>query len=444
MRINNLKEKLKREIKETLIHKELNTKKTKIKEPIIIGITGSRGKSSVAYMLHKFIKCLGYKSILYSSIEIDSDLSYAKKHFAVDNPIKDKKVLLSAVEQSIAQNADFLILEINERAINLGIIDDVEFDIRVLTNIIEKQNEVFYENYVELKKSFLINSREDEKLVYIVKDNFCRQLIDELKNKNQTIISTPYLIERFNIDKNKVNYLISSNEQIGSIDGIKFNLKIDNENYEIRSNMLFTYSCFNITCVIAVLRLLNLYDHNKFLEFIKVFRIPGRDEKITFNNRNIIISLNLVPQLEELYKYKTMGQINNIIVVTGATGTGFKGWKNEFSTDLINKDKELAMKFAYNYLNKFADTVIVTKTDLGTTSIDNLFELQKSLLSNSKKQFFVKNRKKAIEIAILNSNENDAIFISGRGNREILCVSYDKISFSKDIDLLEQVLKEVK
>ena len=94
MRINNLKEKLKREIK----------------EPIIIGITGSRGKSSVAYMLHKFIKCLGYKSILYSSIEIDSDLSYAKKHFAVDNPIKDKKVLLSAVEQSIAQNADFLIL----------------------------------------------------------------------------------------------------------------------------------------------------------------------------------------------------------------------------------------------------------------------------------------------------------------------------------------------
>ena len=82
-------------------------------------------------------------------------------------------------------------------------------------------------------------------------------------------------------------------------------------------------------------------------------------------------------------------------------------------------------------------------TDLGTTNIDELFELQNNLLSDSIDKSFVKDRKEAIKKAILNSKENDIIFISGRGNREILCSSYEKISLSKDIDLLKQILSEV-
>lgn len=443
MRINKLKEKLKQEIKEKLFKKENKNKSEKVKEPIIIGITGSRGKSSVAYMLHNFLKNLGYKSILYSSIEIDSELSYVKKKFAVDNPIKSKAVLLNAVEQCMDQNADFLILEVNERAIKLGIIDDVEFDIRVLTNIIEKQNEVFYSDYVDIKKKFLLDSNDDEKLVYVVKDLFCKQLMNELKNKNQTIISTPYLVDRYDLDLNKINCLISSNNPIDSINGVKFDLRINKNNYLINSNLLFSYSCFNISCVIAILNLLNVYDNKKFNNFLDRIVIPGRDEKISFKNRTIIISVNLAPQLEELNKYKLQGQVNNIIVVTGATGVGFKGWKNEFSEELVNKDKELAMKFAYNYINRYADSIVVTMTDLGTTNIDELFELQNNLLSNSINKSFVKDRKEAIKKAILNSKENDIIFISGRGNREILCSSYEKISLSKDIDLLKQILSEV-
>ena len=443
MRINKLKEKLKQEIKEKLFKKENKNKSEKVKEPIIIGITGSRGKSSVAYMLHSFLKNLGYKSILYSSIEIDSELSYVKKKFAVDNPIKSKAVLLNAVEQCMDQNADFLILEVNERAIKLGIIDDVEFDIRVLTNIIEKQNEVFYSDYVDIKKKFLLDSNDDEKLVYVVKDLFCKQLMNELKNKNQTIISTPYLVDRYDLDLNKINCLISSNNPIDSINGVKFDLRINKNNYLINSNLLFSYSCFNISCVIAILNLLNVYDNKKFNNFLDRIVIPGRDEKISFKNRTIIISVNLAPQLEELNKYKLQGQVNNIIVVTGATGVGFKGWKNEFSEELVNKDKELAMKFAYNYINRYADSIVVTMTDLGTTNIDELFELQNNLLSDSINKSFVKDRKEAIKKAILNSKENDIIFISGRGNREILCSSYEKISLSKDIDLLKQILSEV-
>ena len=120
MKIRLLEEKLVNELKNTkLKYRKKDYEKIK-KEPIIIGITGSRGKSSVCYLLHQYLKNKGYKSVLYSSIEIDSELSYTKKHCAVDNPLKSRETLLNAVCQCIDSNADFLILEVNERA-NLGI-----------------------------------------------------------------------------------------------------------------------------------------------------------------------------------------------------------------------------------------------------------------------------------------------------------------------------------
>lgn len=49
------------------------TKEKNRKEEIkIIGITGSSGKTTVANIIHEYLKRLGKKSVLYSSAKIDS------------------------------------------------------------------------------------------------------------------------------------------------------------------------------------------------------------------------------------------------------------------------------------------------------------------------------------------------------------------------------------
>lgn len=445
MRIERLKNKLKE-----VLGKEKNNIKLKInkekteeikKEPIIIGVTGSRGKSSVCYILHQYLKSLGYKSILYSSIEIDSDLSYVKKHSAVDNPLKSKKSLLSAIEQCINSNADYLILEVNERAIDLGLIDDIEFDIKVLTNIVEKQNEVFYPDYVNIKKRFLRNSSKDEKLILVVKDNHCCDLINELSAESLRLITSPYLKQKYNVNTNYLDYIINSTkEPFDSLDGVNFCIENRKKTEIFSSKLLFPYSTFNIACVYAVLNELDVYDDKRFHELLQKIYIPGRDEVIKFNDRILIISVNLVPQLEYLRKYILN---NKLIVVTGATGIGFKGWLNEFDEEKVLKDKELSINFAYNYIIKNADELYITLSDSGSSNKIELLNKQQKIVDNKIKCFVDLNRKNAIKSAILNSQPHDVIFISGRGNREILCDSKDNITLSKDIDLLSQIFSEL-
>lgn len=54
-------------INDSLLQERINNKKLKI-----IGITGSRGKSSTAYILFKYLKSINIRVSMYSSIGIYS------------------------------------------------------------------------------------------------------------------------------------------------------------------------------------------------------------------------------------------------------------------------------------------------------------------------------------------------------------------------------------
>ena len=76
MKLLKIKEKLeKKQIKKRIIRKEFQNKSRKQDSKLtIIGITGSRGKSTTALMIHNYLKYIGYKSTLYSSVMVDHQL----------------------------------------------------------------------------------------------------------------------------------------------------------------------------------------------------------------------------------------------------------------------------------------------------------------------------------------------------------------------------------
>ena len=144
----------------------------------IIGITGSRGKSSTAYIIYKYLKRKGIKAILYSSIGIFSYNTIYKANEAVENPMRSMEMVKNALKEAYEARAKVLILEVNEEAINKGITKDIPMDIRVITNIWAKQNDILYPDYVNIKKKFFREASSDTKFIMSLTD---KDLVDLYK-----------------------------------------------------------------------------------------------------------------------------------------------------------------------------------------------------------------------------------------------------------------------
>ncbi len=416
---------------------DMNTKEKELK---IIGITGSKGKSTVCYLLHNALKLQGKKSVLYSSIEIDSKLSYNIKG-AVENPLKSKEMLLNAINEAIESNADYLILEVNERAINNKVIDDLDFDLKAVTNIMADHNNYLFKNYEEIKKSFLLeNNSNNTKILLAVTNPQTVDLYNRLNNK--IVFTTEYLKDYYNI--NQVDYLLKPNlNNLDTINGLDFDIYNNNIKRNLKSKLFMMHNALNIGLVYSILNELGEYNEEKFNELINNISIPGRTEKFEYNNIKIIVSIGIDPELEILKKYKTQGQCNNIIVVSGASGLGYKTWLEEFSSEEYIQEKIDGMRYAYNYIQEYADKVYITVSDSGATDKLELLKYQENLVTKIPKYSY-ENRKYAIYKAISEANPGDVILISGRGNRKIMCDGYDSISLLLDKDVVEEIIVDMK
>ncbi|MDL2292472.1 hypothetical protein LJC17_02650 [Acholeplasma sp. OttesenSCG-928-E16] len=415
------------------------TKEEKKSNLKIIGITGSRGKSTVAYLTHQYLKEKGYKSILYSSIMIDSKISYISSDEAVENPLRDERMLLDALTDAIEYDADFLILEVNEAAIKKGLTKNIPFDLRMITNIYPKHNIILYPDYVDLKKEFF-KEVEDKSVKFIIgtsdASNF-DELMEINKQNERITYSSKWVSEHKNID---VDVKFYSKTTLDTMNGLDITVLYKENEYDIKTSLLFPFNAENITGCVTLLEALNVYDYDFFKLFIQDIKIKGRDTHIKVNNSHIIISLHSAPHLELFKKYKELNYLSKIKVVTGETGLGHYSWDKEHNEDNLVLDKVDSIGFNMKYMNNNADFVYLTTSDSGATNKDDFLDYQASLLNVA----FIKisDRRQAIIEAINGLMDNEVLFIYGRGNRRVMCDGYDSILLHQDYEVVKEALRQ--
>lgn len=411
----------------------------------IIGITGSKGKTTVANILHQYLKKRGYKSVLYASNGIDSPASFNIPNEAIENPLPNEQILLNAIEEAIAYDADFLILEVNERSIHKGLTKDIPFDIRVITNIGRTHNNIFYPDYVEIKKNFFRETKIEDDVTCIFSANDA-QMFNELynvTNSNKVTYMSDYVARIKNIDTKKIDYKLSTDGILDSLNGLDFNIMTRGKKYNFKSSMLMPYNAINIMAVMAIVDTLNIFDYEVFKDLLLDIEIPGRDEVIKSNGRTIIITTGIDPQLTILKKYKQTNEVNKLIVVSGAPGFGYKNWTYDFSEEKIIHEREKGIEFAYTYIKNNADKLYITENDNGTVNLEKLMNFQASYLKNEIPYVIENNRTEAIKKAIIDSNEGDVIYIAGRGNRKILVTSFEDLKIHSDKEVVLQLLQNL-
>jgi UDP-N-acetylmuramoyl-L-alanyl-D-glutamate--2,6-diaminopimelate ligase len=297
---------------------------------------------------------------------------------------------------------------------------------------------------VNIKKAFFREAEQNVTLITSQIDEATISLRNELVDRNIITFSTKYISGVYKLNDNNIDYVLTANDKIfDSLEGLNMTVKTKEEQYRITSNLIMPYNALNITCCVAVLDTLKVFNKDQFQVLIKDIVIPGRDEVIKASNRTIIISVNLVPHLENLKRYQSRGEINKIIVVSGATGIDFVSWDKEFEENKYFEEKEKSIKFAYNYIKNNCDLVYITTSDSGTANKEGLLGYQANMVKDSIPYITEVNRKTAIKKAIESSEENDVIFISGRGNRRVMCDTKDMMTLHLDKEVVIDILEEL-
>lgn len=447
-KLENLKKQLINELKGqkryNRLKKEYKNKPKEDKEPKIIGITGSRGKSTTAYIVHEYLKFLGYKSILYSSLGIDSPASIVDPNEACEIAFKNKNSIFNMIEEAEKYGADYVIMEINESTIEKGILKDVPFTVRAITNLNPKHNDEQYtvKEYVDLKKLFFKTADRDCKCV-IGMQYMEKELFEEFLNLNNCpkyTFGSQYIADIKDIDKRKIDCLLY--ELYSNMNGLQMKFKLNDISYNVLTNTMLSINALNFMGAITILNALNEFNISKFNECVKNLVIPGREEVIKVNGRTIVIDTFLSPALEEYNKFKTNKEINSVKVVVGAVGTGFKTWNDRYKSDLFLSKRRESRKYAMSIVEKYADFAYLTCNDNAKENVLDICEELQGYLLNCPTKIIV-DREEAIKMAIRESKEGDLIFISGRGNRRILCNSESTIKLLKDKEVVEKTIKEL-
>ena len=130
---------------------------TKLK---VIGVTGTKGKTTTSHLIYHVLSKLGKKTGLISSIKAQIGKKEFDTGFHVTNPdpVSLNKFLLDMVKAK----CEYAVIEVSSHGIDQHRIAGIEFEVGVLTNIAPEHLDYHktFENYKKVKMSFINSTKK--------------------------------------------------------------------------------------------------------------------------------------------------------------------------------------------------------------------------------------------------------------------------------------------
>jgi len=351
----------------------------------VIGVTGTKGKSTVIELINAILETAGKKTAVISSVRFKNDILSLRNLTGMTMPGRFllQKLLFEAVQNS----CEYAIMEVTSQGILQYRHRFIDFDAAVLTNLEPEHIEAHgsYENY---------------------RDSKVRFFGDMAKYSNK---SKKYFF--INNDARDKEYFIKIIEGVGKI---IFYQKEDAKKFKIRTKLLGEFNLENISAAIALARLQNI-DWEIIREAIEKFNgVPGRLEFVQKIPFSVIIDYAHTPDsLEKVYKtlkgQRSQVKGHRLICVLGAAGGGRDVWKRPIMGEIASK---------------YCDQIILTNEDPFDEDPSQILSQIKSGIIKTQfplsKVSEIIDRKAAIRKAMQSAEKGDTVIITGKGSEPYL------------------------
>ncbi|MBP9802036.1 UDP-N-acetylmuramoyl-L-alanyl-D-glutamate--2,6-diaminopimelate ligase [Patescibacteria group bacterium] len=376
---------------------------------IVIGVTGTNGKTATVNLIAQLLESLGEKVALSSTV----NFKLAGKEW-----LNDKKMTMlgrlstqKLLNQAVKEKCSYAVIETSSQGIEQFRHLGINYDLVVFTNLTPEHIEAHggFENYRAAKeKLFQHLSQSKHK-------NIAGQKINKIIISNADDLETERL-KKYPADKfltyaleNQADYKI---ENLNLSNGL---VNFDLENINFKTNFLGKFNAYNILSAISAVNALGFS-----LEKIKTVTlkgVPGRQEFIdppAGGQKNFKVMIDYAPEpegLKQLYQALKNLNYNKLIHVLGSCGGG--------------RDKARQPVLG-QMAGEFADIVVVTNEDPYDDDPQEIIDNVSGGAIKAGKEplvslYAILDRKSAIHKALSLAESNDLVLITGKGAEQFIC-----------------------
>lgn len=362
-------------------------------EMTLIGITGTNGKTTSAFLLYDALNKLGYKCGYMGTIGFYLD----KKVFDLPNTSPDITEIYDMLITAYDLGYRYMTLEVSSHGLDMGRLDGIKFDYAIFTNL--TQDHLDYHktmgNYALAKQKLFERLKENGKAIVNYDDKYNEYfLLDSNNNITYGFNGGDYQVIDYNMNHG----------------GTRFVYKHNDNDQVINSTLLGKYNIYNLLTTISVLSELGVNADDMRDVILKLKAPSGRMDMIKYGESSIIIDYAHTPDAVEKI-IKTMKEVTsgNIYTVFGCTG------------DRDRTKRPIMM----NIVTSLSKYVVVTNDDPHNEDPEQIVDDMLDGIEVNNYEICL-NRKEAIIKGINLLNDRDILLILGKGHEEVMIVKENK------------------
>ncbi len=368
----------------------------------IIGITGTKGKTSTSYMIHHLLTQQGHKVALISTAEklIGSTL------VAMDLTTPLPEHLHMFFYLCVQHNVEYVVMEVSAQSLTLHRVQGLEFEAGAFTNFSLEHLEFYatMQEYLDAKLEFFHMVKQSKNIFINFDDPSGRAII----RKNPQFTS-------YSLEDKRATWCAWATLHTGSLE---LAIKEDEKIYSLHANVVGRFNAYNLFVAALIVHSLG-FEFGQIAQAIQsLSQIPGRMEQYPLKNgATCFLDYAHNPSSYEAVLSTLRLMTQHLIVVFGAGGARDKS-KRPMMGAIVEKYCDVAIVTSDNPRNESA-AMIADDIVAGFTGMQNFQHIREL------------NRTTAIQKAYEISRPGSVIAVLGKGRDEYQIIGDLTFSFKE-------------
>jgi len=385
------------------------------KKLIMIGITGTNGKTTTTYIVESILKAAGIKVGVIGTTAIIIDGVRLETKLTTPDPTDFHAILARMVEVGVTH----VVMEVSAHALYLKKMEGVVFEVSAFTNLSRDHLDFFgdMETYFKAKCE-LFSSKFSKFCCLNIDDSWVSKFIPDCQ--------IPYY--SFGLNNPADIFAIDLKQSAG---GLSYILNISDDISEIKFNMPGKFNAYNTLCAAAVAKRLSI-PLKAIVEGIRnVKKVDGRFQIINTSKCSIVVDFahtddGLINILSTIREFTPN---NRIITVFGCGGDRDKT-KRPIMGEIVSKHSDYFFITSDNPRTENPDSIIADVAGGIPKNRCHLMQL-------------ITDRKQAIRKAVEFAEDGDVVLVAGKGAEPYIDIGGVKIPYSDEEFILE-IIEEQK